>query len=147
MARPNAPSVDIKDKLVSLGVGTFAATSGWGIYIGSEPDGPDVQDTVITLYDSSGGEPNPAWLLDEPHVQVRVRGSRADYTGAYDKAYEVLDALLGLPAETLGGTVYTGIWALNDPFLLGYDDSRRPVFTVNFRIVREPTAGDHRNST
>lgn len=143
MARPNAPSVDVKNKLEADGVATFGATSGWAMYIGEEPDTPD---QTVTLYDTTAGEPNPKWLQDEPHVQIRVRGTRADYTGAYDKVYQIMDLLLGLPQQTLGGTVYVGIWALGDPHLLGYDDNRRPVFTLNLRMVREPAEGDHRDS-
>lgn len=139
----NAPSEDLKDLLVSAGAGTFAATSGWGIYLGSEPTEPH---QVLTLYDTSGGEPNPKFLLDQPHVQVRVRGNPNDQPGTYTKAREVLDTLLGLPRQSVNGTVYVGIWALNDPFLLEYDDNRRPVYTVNFRMWREPDSGDNRDS-
>lgn len=139
----NSPSEDLKDKLVAQGVGTFAASSGWSISIGHEYADPH---TTITLYDTSGGEPNPKHLLDEPNVQVRVRADPGDQPGAYAKAREVMNTLLGLPQETINGTVYVGIWALNDPYLLGYDDNQRPLYTVNFRLVREPSSGDHRTS-
>jgi len=145
MAPPNPASKDLLDLLDNAGVGTPGASSGWGLFIGEEPAEPD---QAITLYDTSGGEPNAKWLLDEPHVQCRIRGARHDYPGAHSKAQEVMDTLLGLPQQTQGGTVYVGIWALNSPFFLESDDNRRAIFTVNFRIVREPSdeTGTNRSS-
>lgn len=138
-----SPAQDLKDKLESAGVATFAATSGWSLRVGKEPATPD---TTVTLYDTGGPDPNPKWLIEEPRVMARVRGAADDYPGAYAKAIEVRDELLGSPRETVNGTVYVGIWAEQDPSLIEYDEESRPVFTINFRLVIEPASGKHRQS-
>ena len=50
------PAVSAKDMLVTAGVGTFGASSGWGIYIGQEPTDPK---TVVTLFSTGGRASNP----------------------------------------------------------------------------------------
>ena len=132
----NPPSEDIKDLLVSAGIGTFAASSGWGIYIAEEPESPD---TTITLYDTQGEAPDPAWLIDYPRFMVRVRGEEDSYLATYAKALAVRDELNGIAPQTVNSTPYVGIWAMTDVTFVEFDDNRRPVFTVNFRIVREPS--------
>jgi len=139
----NSAAMDLKDVLVSAGVGTFAASSGWGIYIGFEPDSPD---TVVTLYDTgSFEEPNPAYLLDFPTMQIRIRGAKNDYPGAFSKANAVKEALLGLPAQTINGTRYDGVWMISDVSYIGVE-KERPIFTTNWRIAREPATGTYRAS-
>ena len=132
----NPQSEDLKDILVNAGVGTFAATSGWGIYISKEPASPD---TVITLYDTGGSAPE--YLLDgtdmfRPNLQVRVRGEPGGYMEAWSKAKEVVDALARLEPQTINGTFYAGVWQQTDIAILQYDDNDRPILTVNFRIRR-----------
>ena len=136
-----APSVDIKDILVAAGIGTFAGTSGWGIYVSQEPKNPD---SVITIYDSGGVAPNPKWLFDEPTVQIRIRGSEMAYVAAYAKAQAIKDALLGLTPQTVSGTYYVGVQMVGDINHIGYDDKSRPLFTTNWRIFREPASGTYR---
>jgi len=50
----NPTTIDLKDVLEANSVGVFGASSGWGIYIGFEPESPD---TTITLYDTGGNNP------------------------------------------------------------------------------------------
>jgi len=139
----NPPSEDIKDILVGAGIGTFAGTSGWGIYISREPETPD---TVVTIYDTGGDPPSPKFLLDFPTVQVRIRGARQDYKNAFVKAQSVKDALLGVGQTTVNGTLYVGITQIGDINFIAYDDSERPIFTTNWQIIREPTTGTHRTT-
>lgn len=136
------PAIGIKDLLVSAGVGAEAATTGWGVYVAQEPTEPD---TVITVYNTPGENPNPKWLLDYPHVQVRIRGSRTNgYVAARSKAQAVKDALLGLPSQDLNGDRWVHINGLGDIFDLGFDDNNRPLFTTNFALIIEPAAGTNR---
>jgi hypothetical protein len=136
----NSPAADIASILVSAGVGAMG-NSGWAIKIGLEPTTPD---TAITIYDTGGYPPNPKWLQDNPTVQARIRGSVGGYPAAYSKALAVRDALLGFAGQAINGTNYAGIWCMGDIVSLGYDDSNRPIFTVNFRMVREPSSGTYR---
>lgn len=140
----NPPTLDMRDVLVNAGVGTFAATSGWGIYIGSEPTSPN---TVITLYDTGGLSPNPVFLLDFPTFQVRVRGNPNDYLGAYNKILGVRDVLLGFDSQDINTTRYDGVWQSSEIVSLG-TDKERFIFVANFRVAREPSSavGTNRRS-
>ena len=130
-------SVDIKDMLVSDGIGTF----GTDIFIGREPDEPN---NCITIYDTGGGEPNAKWREDNPTIQIRVRNS--SYESGYDKIIGVRDKLLGRPPETVNTTDYIGIWASSDIIPMERDNQERSIFVTNFRIIREPSVGDHRDN-
>lgn len=137
------PSEDIKDLLVAAGVGIFAAETGWSINISKEPTKPD---TAITIYPTGGTDPNPKFILDHPSVQVRVRGGIKDYNAGYAKAQAIKDALLGLPSQTVDGTVIVGVWMISDIAFLRYDDNDRPLFTTNWRLDREPATGTNRTA-
>lgn len=140
---PSGPvSIDVKDVLVSAGVGVFAAVTGWSINIGTEPVSPD---TAITVYDTGGADPDPKWLLEFPTFQVRIRGSEGGYVLAYTKAKEIKDALLGFPTQVVNNTVYAGIWAVSDITHIGADQER-PIFVINFRTAREPDSGTYRTT-
>ena len=140
----NPASVDLKTLLVSAGLGTFGATSGWGIYISEQPDAPD---TTITLWDTGGSDPNPALALDQPTVMIWVRGPIKDYAAGYAKAMAVKNALLGIAAQTINSTPYGGATMRGDIAFLQYDEKSRPLFTLNFHLWREPpAAGTYRRS-
>lgn len=139
----NPPSEDIKDILVTAGLGTFEATSGWSINIAKEPNSPN---QAITLYDKGGASPNPKFLLDEPTVRIRVRGRPGRYKGAHIKATAIKDALLGYTPQTVNGTAYCGIMMLGDINFIGFDDLIRPLFTTTWRVIREPSSGTYRTA-
>ncbi len=137
------PAVGIKDLLVTAGVGVFAATSGWGIYVGQQPSDLD---TVVTVYNSGGKNADPKFLLQEPSIQVRIRGAANGYVAAYDKAAEVQDELLGIPSQVVNGDQWDGITAIGDINNLGFDESQRPMFSLNFSLIVEPASGTNRIS-
>lgn len=139
----NPASEDLKDILVNNGVGTFGANSGWSINVSLEPASPD---TAITLYDNGGAAPHPNFTLDELDVQVRVRGDGFGYQAGYDKVQEVRQTLLGIPAQTVNGTDYRGIIMRGDINFIEYDESDRPIWTMNFIVWREPPASGNRQS-
>lgn len=135
---------DMADRLVAQSIGTFAGTSGWGIYISSEPVSPD---TVITIYNTGGvDEPNPKWRLESRSFQIRVRGDENGYVAAYAKAEAIKNQLLGLGDVTINGTYYIGIWMTINIMFLMYDDSRRPIFVMSFRAECEPSESDNRTA-
>jgi len=137
------PAEGIKDLLVTAGVGVFAATSGWGIFIASEPNKPD---TAITI-NSTGGQPsNPRFLVDFPSVQVMVRGDENGYQALWTKVKAVKDALLGLPSQDLSGDRWVAINQAGNEGFLGFDDNNRPRFSLNFNLIIEPATGTHRIS-
>ena len=58
------PALSIKDLLVSLGLGTFAATTPFGLYVGAPPDKPDA---LILINRTGGMDPLPHLLLNYPY--------------------------------------------------------------------------------
>lgn len=132
-----APSVDIKDILVSDGIGTFTDD----IHISKEPASPD---NVITIYDTGGQEANPKWSIDRPSVMIRVRNN--NYLNGYSKCKDIKDSLLGLSKQTINSTEYIAIWLQGEINFIEYDDNNRAIFTLNFNINREPPASGNRQS-
>lgn len=137
------PAEILKDILVTAGVGTFGATSGWGIYVSKEPDGLD---TVITLYDSGGEDPNPKWRLNFPSVQVMLRGTENGYQALFTKAQAVVDAFLGYPSTDFTGERLVSLRQVGGISFLGYDEVKRPKISTNWTLITEPTSGTYRES-
>ena len=138
-----APAEDVKDILVTAGVGKFTGytASDWRIFVGEEQPTPDKS---ITLYDSGGVDPDPKYRLDYPAVQARVRSAVGDYQGAHTKAVAVQDALLGLTPQTINSKPYYGILMRGGINFIGRDDMDRPIFTLNFSILLQPASGTYR---
>lgn len=139
----NDPCEGIKDLLVTAGIGIFAATSGWGIFIGQEPS---TSDTTITIYPTGGNAPSPKFLLNYPSVQVRVRGAAGGYLDARAKIQAISDALLGLPSQTLNSDRWVAINQVGDITSLGPDQNNRPRLVLNFALIIEPNTGTYRQS-
>lgn len=136
----NAPAIDIKAMLVADTIGSATPTAEWSIHVSQEPTSPA---NVITVYDTGAWQASdPRNLLDFPSVQVRVRAK--GYTTAYAKALAIRDALQSRPAETVGGTRYSGVWLNGDILAIGQDENERTLLTINFNLMREPSAGTHR---
>ncbi len=135
----NSPAIDIKSLLVAMWKWDVATSRLPAVefHASSEPAKPDA---VVTCYDTGGWDPAVNMLLDEPTVEVRVRGPREGYQEAYAVALWVRDALHAYGPASVGGTRYLAIQAVGEPTSLGYDNSRRPSFSLNFRMHREPTA-------
>jgi len=131
----------VKDLLVAAGVGVFASQSGFGIFIGPEPTKPD---TVITVREFAGPGPMARWRIDFPSIQVMVRGAPGGYQAAKAKAQAVLDELHSIPSQDLNGDRWNSIIATSGPGYLGLDESDRPKFAVNFKLIIEPATGTHR---
>ena len=135
------PLEGAKDLLVTAGVGTFGAASGWSIDIAKFPETPD---SVVALMPRSGLAPNPAWLLDFPGIQILVRGDRGGYIVAQAKAQAIKDALLGLPSQTIDGDRWVSITMDGDIGFLHFDENNRPIFSLNFRLIIQPASGTNR---
>jgi hypothetical protein len=131
----NSPAHDLKDLLEASSAGT-GLTFGTDLFVGHEPDGADVADKVVTLYDSSGGQPDTKRTLTNPTVQVRVRGDVFGYQAGYTLAETVFNTLHAVVDTTVNSTRYIQIIALGDIFFLGFDDNKRPMWSFNFSILR-----------
>lgn len=136
----NPVAEDIKDIMVdsNLAIGDFAATTGWSIHVTDMPDDDNTPDTCIAVLDTGGPGPDPvpANNIGNPTFQVIVRGAKMGYQDAWDKAREILVGLHGKANESWNGTRYIQILATSDIIPLGYDESRRPLFSINFSVMR-----------
>lgn len=106
------------------------------LFIGREPATPN---DCVTIFDIPGEA--PLLTLDggveyyRPGVQVRVRDN--DYTVGWELIHDIQTLLHGIHGETWNGTSYMLIQAINNPFLLDWDESNRARFVVDFRIQRK----------
>lgn len=138
------PAVGIKDLLVAAGIGTFAGTSGWAIFIGKLPQKPE---TAIAIVNTGGETSNPKYLLDYPSVQVLLRGAKNGYQTAYSKALAIKNALLGLPSQTINSDWWVQVNMIGEIASLGFDENDCPMFSVNFSLIIEPASSVGMNRT
>ncbi len=131
----SSPINDILKLLEENNIGTFNED----IFISKEPNEPH---NTVTLYDTGGADPNPKWNIDNPTIMIRVRNS--SYITGYDKCEEIKNTLLGLPKQDINGMSYIGIWMQGDINFIEYDENNRAIFTMNYRITREPTNSGNR---
>lgn len=132
------PATAVKDLLVTANMGQFNAATGWSIHVGDFPESPD---TVILCTVTGGRAPYPHLLINEPSVQVMVRGAKSGYEAASTKIRNVVDALLGMNSTTLGGDVYRSCNQIGDVAYLSKDSNMRPIFVANFWFIVLPASG------
>lgn len=110
-----------------------------GTWVGKISQVPTSPNTSIVIFDTGGAPPNPAWLYQEPYIQVQVRADPGGYSAARAMAKNVQDALLGMDPLTFDdGDRWDGVTGVGDIAFLQYDELNRPLFVVNFRILYEP---------
>jgi hypothetical protein len=126
----NNPAYDIREFLIDSGVTT-------PIYIGKEPTG---KDTVITLYNTQEGTPNPKYLLDKVSLQVRARST--SYVDGYNALLGVYDKLVGLVPGVINTTDYLGITPINNIYSLGTDKNNNYIFIFNIFVFLSPEYTD-----
>lgn len=134
------PAQCIKDLLHTDGIDP----TGWFLAVGALPPTPD---QVILVNGTGGTDPFPHLLLNQPSVQVMVRGKKSGYQAADDKIREVVDNLLGMSSTVLKGDMYRSCVQIGDVSYLGQDDNTRDLFSANFRFIVEPAlnATTHRS--
>lgn len=136
------PAEMLADLLVTAGIATKGAQTGWNVFVGKMPERPS---SAISIQLTGGTAPNPRWLLDFPSVQALIRGDENAYQAAYTKAVQVKDALLGLPSQTIGTDRIVHVNGLGDIASLGFDESNRVMFSVNFAMIIEPGTSPETN--
>lgn len=136
----------IKDILVAKSVAVYAAgaqTADWSIFYDYVPK--DDPDRCVTIHARGGNDSNPAWLLDYPRIQVRVRGRQGSVVEAHQKAYSIMEALNGYPSTTFGSDRWVGIWNRGGVVPIGPDKNDRPQYVVNFQCIVEPASSAETN--
>ena len=138
----------IKDVLVAQNVGKFGSSppvsnTDWRIFLHHQPVSPD---RAITLYATGGSAPNPRWRMDYPSIQVCCRAEQNNPNGAYNKAVEVQNALLGISYFDVANYGRINSVAMAGGIVkLGPDENGRVPFVVNLNLITEPTATDQRD--
>ena len=140
----NPVSEDIKKVLEDAGLGIFADTEDWGIFINSLPDSPNC---ATCIYDNSGKPPEGAMdstvkPLLRPGFIIRCRGT--NYLTGYQKILTICQALNRIAAFTAsrGDTSetlarYSTIFQRGEPSFLLMDEKSRFIFSCGFEAVRK----------
>lgn len=127
---------DVGAILTAAGVCTTGATStGWTLkYRDLEPTPAQ----MVAVIPSGGLDGEQLVELDYPSVQVLIRGSSVASSGLEAKVAAV-NAALHLYSGTVNGRVYVNIARKGDVLWAGRDQNQRPIYSLNFGLVRSRT--------
>ena len=123
---------------------TSIGSTAWPLDLGMMPDSTAVQDRAIVLLHEPGFPDAGRVEIERPGLQILVRGdSILSTSGAYQAAETVSwaakNALHGYTGQSSSGAAWiVGIWAESAGHI-GFDEERRPMFSLNFRIERSRT--------
>jgi len=98
-----------------------------------------MDDLAVAVTDTGGYRAQGNFTWRRPTIQVLVRGPRGDYDAGYAMALDCMNELHAIADETIAGARYIMILASSDILFAGYDESHRPLFSVNFEIQRTTT--------
>lgn len=124
-------------------VAAFLAGAGLGLVAGTNlflQDVPAQPDALVAVIEYPGRGPvgthdDPA-SIEVPRFQVYARAAQYDAAAARASAEAAYKALRAVTNQTLSGTFYLAIRALQSPFLLHRDENQRVVFAVNFEATK-----------
>lgn len=138
MAAPQTGAEDIRDILVSDGLGTF----GTDLFVDKQPDSKFTLPMII-VSNSPGLDPEATGQnFRKPAVQIKVVGKDGGYTVARNKMLAIEAALheRTVPVSVASGQVtILGILEQGDMGPVEYDVLNRPAFFANFQIWRTYT--------
>lgn len=122
---------------VSAKLTAASLTTGYEVVRGKMPATPD---KVIALTEGGGsgqqrflGDTPP---IEEPTLQVLVRGAADDYDGPRLTIERIYQALSGYGGLTLSSVSYLSFTPLQPPFPLRRDNNQRVEFAVNFLVQK-----------
>lgn len=108
---------------------------GQDLFTGRLPDAPS---EAIAFSDTGGVAPQNVFggtANRQPSLQVMVRAQALDYLRSralIDTVFDVLHCKSNIVAN---GNVYQAIDATQEPIWLGYDESERPQWSLNFTLM------------
>lgn len=120
--------------LVTAGLGTL----GTDLFLGYQPDTPDV---CVSLHETGGLAPryitNAPWpSVERPSVQVFVRDPL--YLAARSRLSAIARTLNALTNTSVQGARYLSVRPLQAPISLGRDGNQRAQLVINFTCERVP---------
>ena len=130
--------------LSTQSIASSSGENGWYLALSMMPDSSASPDRIVAVIPTPGTPPLATVELDEPGLQIRVRGqsymsASTAFQEAWSKAEAAYAVLHGLAPGTYSGRYYAGIWAEQSPFLLRYDENNRPEVAFNLRVYRSRT--------
>ncbi len=131
--------VEIKDRLVAQGVGTF----GTNIFIGAKAVIPTGDGPYLSLIET-GGSGSAKTQNDtgtqRPSMQLVARAITEPLARTMLKAaYDALGGVNGLYNTTISGVFYLSITARNDIAETGLDDPGRTMLSFNIDAEKAPS--------
>jgi hypothetical protein len=123
----------IAQHLAQRGLVTYTPNdTGGDCYLESMPSRPD---TVVVITGYGGGESDSRLGYDEPHVQVRVRGT-TNPGNSRQRCAAIRNELHGLGPVTLpdGTQLILSVALQAAPASIGVDDNGRHEHVTNFRM-------------
>jgi hypothetical protein len=134
----NSPAFDASEICIDSGV--LTVSGDWPAKISRLTDSPDAQ---VSFSDTPGQKPNPKFLVDYPVITCLVRGAKDDYAGAWSKARQIKDVLLGMnPVNLASADRWDGCTMMSDISSIGHDQNSRPILSMNFRVILEVAAAN-----
>jgi hypothetical protein len=133
----------VAEILSSASVATTSSTGTWRIVGRDFIEGTQVSTTegaqiVITPTGGFGREINAR--LDRPTFQIRViapsTGSTGLDLGTDNKLADIVGALNNFNGTLSDGWPYISIDLRNGPLYLGRDENQRPMYSMNFEVIR-----------
>ena len=131
----NAPIEDIGTYLIANMPSGTPLSAGSNLFYGQIPESAGLS---VCLIDGAGTAPEPATEvsdIDNPGLQVMVRGTIGGYKAAYDLIATVVGILHKMTA-TINSTRYILVFKVNEPACIGFDSTNRPVFSGHMAIKR-----------
>lgn len=137
MPETTSPAYEIARYLEASGVAVWAADVGWSIGVAQASDRPD---TVITLQDEGGGEPDTDELdIQEFILHVRVRSAKdgAGYNEAWAKQTEIRDLLIYPSPLVTDNMHFIGARMVGNISNLGRDTNDRHILMASYSFQRQ----------
>ena len=112
-------------------------TLGTNLFLGRLPDTPD---KCVGLFEYGGGSPintlgsDAMPTMELPRLQVLARD--VAYSDARSLAISVWAVIEGILNETLNGTLYQRVSAVQSVFPLERDSVQRVIFAQNFQVFK-----------
>lgn len=120
-------------------IGATALTLGTNLFLGRLPDAPD---TCVAIFETGGTLPEQTMgsglaSIERPRIQVVTR--RPGYSDARILAYNVWNTLEGVANESLSGTRFLRVSAVQSPYPLERDSTDRIIIVQNFDVLKVPS--------
>lgn len=116
-------------------------TAGTNLFVGRIPESPS---NAVALYEPASAPPVYSFGgdgtagLERPRVQIHVRNE--SYATGRSLAFDVWQEMHKVVSQSLSGTFYQRIEAIDSPHFLMRDDNDRAIFNMNFQVMKEPAA-------